>query len=297
MIFKIVFLIVVFYIVCVIFRYELMGVRSYPAFVDRSHQLMPHSIHDPLERLTYSANFSTQQSPFNVYSRDCDDASIDLKLFDRINTDVVLLQRFKNSKFKMEGEKKLKFVSHVESESNFNWLISTEMGRVKCAIGIQARQSITVEKYTHHTMSNDTTLSVLVNLKGKPLVLSCSLLASGIKTLSNIQTLMGRDQFMGLVAGIHLDVTIDSKPSQEELIKSIAESLPTVTCISSNSETDLVLVDVVHKYDQLNDGISTDRMGTLVTLYTSITSYFDKVNVAEYASNLTESMSRAICID
>lgn len=297
MIIKIVFLIIVFYIICVIFRTELVGAHSYPTFVDRSHKLMPHSIHNPLERLTYSANFSTQQSLFNVYSRDCDGSIVDFKSLDRLNTDVVLLQRFQNSKFKMDGDKKLKFVSQVESESNFNWLLSTERGQVTCAIGIQARQSITVEKYTHHTLSDDTTLSVLVNLKGKPLVLSCSLLKSSVKTLSNVQTLMGRDEFIGYVAGVHLEATIDSKPSQEELIKSITELLPTSTCIYGNSETDLVLIDVVHKYDQLNDGISTGRMGTLVTLYTSVTSYFDKTKADEYASNLTESMSRAVRID
>lgn len=298
MIFKIVFLVIVIYVVCVVFKREMVGAHSFPTSVDRSHHLMPTSVQTPLERFTYSANFSTQQSPFNVYNRDCDGNTIDLKLLNGLNTDVVLLQRFKNDKLKMtETGKKFKFVSNIESESNFNWLLSTDKGLITCAIGIQARQSITVEKYTHHTLADDTTLSVLVRLKGKPLVLSSSVLKSGAKTLSNIHPLMEHDGFTGYVVGIHLDTSLDGKPTHDDLIKSIGESLPKNTCIFANSEMDLVLLDMAHKYDQLNDGISPGKMGTLVTFYTSLTTFFENGTTEEFNSNLTESISRAVCID
>lgn len=297
MLFQILFGIVVVYVLCRLFRAESKQSGSYPKSIDRLHALLPASIHDRVDRLGYSANMLTQQAPLVVYSRDVANTLLDLKNLNRIDADVILLQRVKCPNLLDKKSANLcRVVSSVEASSDYTWLVAhdpTSSDTVQCAIGIQARRPIIVEKYSCHVLpGGNCTLSVLTSVQDKPIVFSSSMVTNNWKTLSNVSPLSAASEFTGHVLGVHFDSTMSDSE-----VESLNESFSSSEFIYSNSKMDLVVVNVPHRFDQMGDFISSASMGTHVKIYTSLSGYTGDNNTDEYRVNLMDSLSRAVYVN
>lgn len=311
MILQIIFFIVILYLIVGVFRFELMGMNLYPTSLDQSEKIIPASIGAPFQRSLYSADLMLKQSPFRVYCRNCEGTVLDLRGLTSLNADVVLLQQFKISKFKIHKER-CQFITATESESDFHWLLSSQKGMVLCAIGIQARQPIVVQKYAQHDIGNNVSLSVLVHIKRKPFVFSSSLLTDRIDLLRNVDQMKEEDsKFIGHILSVHLmpptdsssggDVKtakalMDSSKIKEEMT-TYATELPYSKQITTNSDNDIIIVDIAHKSDQMNDTIAKGSLGTMITFYTAATAYIPTEPTYDPNANLLESFSRAVHLE